>query len=114
MSTSAHHHAAHLSADVARHGVTVMAAVQLGLANRRRHVEAHRRAGVDAVSDLAGRLREARASVDEAWSAASSLSHENAVLRETLAAHQEALAAAQARIDRLEHAVLVAADRLAR
>jgi chromosome segregation ATPase len=114
MSTSAHHHAAHLSCDVARRGTTVITAVQLGLHQRRRHIEAHRRAGVDAVSDLAGRLREARASEDEAWEAASSLSHENAALRETLAAHQAALEAAQARIDRLERAVLVAADRLAR
>jgi chromosome segregation ATPase len=114
MSTSATHHAAHLSADVALRGATVFTAVQLGLANRRRHIESHRRAGVDAVTDLAGRLREARASEEEAWSSASSLAHENAALRETLAAHQAALEAAQARIERLERAVLVAADRLAR
>lgn len=114
MSTSAHHHAAHLSADVARHGVTVMAAVQLGLHQRRRHIEAHRRAGVDAVTDLAGRLREARASEEEAWSAASSLAHENSQLRQALAAERADLAAAQARIARLEAAVVAAADRLGR
>ena len=114
MSISAQHHAAHLSADVARRGVTIATAVQLGLANRRRYVESHRRAGVDAVSDLAARLREARASEDEAWTAASALSQENAQLRQALAADRAALAAAQARIASLEAVIVATADRLAR
>lgn len=114
MSQHATRIAGHLSLDVARRGATIATAVQFGLHRRRQYLEGHRRAGVDAVSDLAARLREARASEDEAWSSASSLSHENARLRETLSIHQAALAEAQARIARLERAVLTAAGRLAR
>lgn len=114
MSQHASHIAGHLALDVASRGALIGTAIQLGLHNRRRHIESHRRAGVDAVSDLAIRLQEARASEDEAWSSASSLSHENARLRETLSIHQAAFAEAQARIARLERAVLTAAGRLAR
>ncbi|TXM73765.1 hypothetical protein FV226_08090 [Methylobacterium sp. WL12] len=114
MSQHATRIAGDLSLDVARHGALLGTALQYGLHQRRRHIEAHRRAGVDAVTDLAARLQEARASEDEAWAAASSLSNENARLRETLSVHQAALAEAQDRIARLEQAVLTAAAHLAR
>ncbi|TXN47411.1 hypothetical protein [Methylobacterium sp. WL7] len=106
--------AADISLDVASRASLIGTAIQFGLHNRRRHLDAHRWAGIDAVGDLAGRLAEARAGEEEAWEAASSLSAENDRLRESLAAHQAALASAQARIARLERAVLTAAGRLAR
>jgi hypothetical protein len=106
--------AAELSCDAARRGATVVAAVQLGLHTRRRVLESHRRAGVHAVGDLSGRLAEARGAEEQAWEVASSLSHENASLRESLAAERTALAAAQARIARLEAAIVAAAARVAR
>ena len=114
MSQHASHIAGHLALDVASRGALIGTAIQLGLHNRRRHIESHRRAGVDAVSDLAIRLQEARASEDEAWSSASSLASENAALRQAIATDRAALAAAQDRIARLERAVLTAAAQLAR
>lgn len=105
----------HLVADLGLNALRagdIFSAFLAGVEQVRERREVRRAAGVDRVTELAIRYREALAGETAATDAARALADENARLKAELAASRRATAAQKARADRAETAILAHARRI--